>query len=119
MLLLLTFFGCDPAAQATDLCRDRRVTLDALYTRYGGSALAQEVTGGAIGNVIESADRSEFERKCILLGGGGRPTFLSDKAKAFFQEPESVAACQKVVDKETAVKKLNRELSATDQVICP
>jgi hypothetical protein len=119
MLLLLTLLGCDPAAHATDLCRDRRDLLDALYARYGGSAVANAVQGGAVGEAIGASDRAEFEKKCVLLGQGGHPTLLAEKAKAFFAQPDTVADCRRVVDLATEVATIDRDLPAANQVTCP
>lgn len=119
MLILFAFLACDPGARATDLCRDRREALDALYTRYGGSELAEGAQGGPIGNAIQGADRASFEDKCLELGRGGRPTFLGDKAKKFFAEEENVISCGLIVNIEDKVKTINRELPADAQVTCP
>lgn len=119
MLLLLTALACDPGNQATNVCRDRREALDSLYTRYGGSAVAEGAKEGVLGEAVTGIDRAQFERKCVELGRGGHPTFGAKKAKAFFAEPTTLAACQRVVDLEDKLKALNRELPADAQVTCP
>ena len=118
-MLLLLLFACDPGAQATDLCRDRRAALDALYGKYGGSDLAEGTKGGLFGDAIGEADRARFEESCVELGKGGRPKLMAQKAKDFFAAPETKAACERVVNLENKVAALNRELPAEQQVTCP
>ena len=119
MLFLLTLLACDPGAQATDLCRDRRDALDTLYARYGGSPAAEGAKGGLLGDAIGEIDRAKFDRSCVDLGRGGRPSFAAKKAKDFFAEPATKAECERVVNYEDKLKALNRELPADAQVTCP
>jgi hypothetical protein len=118
-MLMLLLLACDPAITATDLCRERRDALDALYARYGGSAVAAEAQKGVLGGVIGEADRTRFEAGCVELGGGGRPTFMAKKAKDFFAEPQTKKTCERVVDLALKLKAANRELPADAQVACP
>ena len=117
MLLILALMSCDPVEQARALCRDRRETLDELYASYGGSELAKG--DGVIGNALGGADRKSFESRCVDIGKGGHPTLLTEKAKTFFADSKTVKACQKVVDLETKVAVINRELPENEKVTCP
>ena len=117
MLLILALMSCDPVESAQKLCRARGDTLDSLYTAYGGSELAKG--DGVIGNALGGADRTSFVSKCVDIGKGGHPTILTDKAKTFFADPKTVKACQKVVDLETKVAAINRELPENEKVTCP
>lgn len=119
MLLLFTLLACDPGAQATSACRDRRETLDTLYARYGGSDVVVAAKEGILGGAIGGVDRAQFEKKCVELGRGGSPSFGAQKAKDFFAEAATKKACVRVVDLEDKVKAANRELPADDQVTCP
>ena len=118
-MLLYLLLACDPGAQATDICRDRRDALDTLYAGYGGSPAAEGAKGGLLGDAIGEIDRTKFDRSCVDLGRGGRPSFAAKKAKDFFAEPATKDACQRVVDLEDKLKALNRELPADAQVTCP
>ena len=51
-MLLFLLVACDPAVTATDRCRERRDTLDALCALSGGSALAAKAQKGVLGGVI-------------------------------------------------------------------
>jgi hypothetical protein len=115
--MLQTLMSCDPVEKAHDMCRDRRELLDGLYTTYGGAEGAKG--GGLFGNAIGGADRANFEAKCRELGAGGHPTLLTDKARTFFGEAATAKTCAKVVDLETKVAAINRELPETDRVTCP
>ncbi|MDP2316739.1 MAG: hypothetical protein Q8P41_27840 [Pseudomonadota bacterium] len=119
MLLLLTVLACDPGNQATNVCRDRRAALDALYARYGGSPAAEGTRGGVLGGAVGEIDRARIEDKCLELGRGGHPTFAAKKAKDFFADPATLATCENVVDLEDKLKAINRELPADAQVTCP
>lgn len=119
LLALLSLLACDPGNQATNVCRDRREALDSLYTRYGGSPLAEGAQTGVLADTVTGIDRNQFEKKCVELGRGGKPTFAAKKAKEFFAEPANQAVCKRVVDLDDKLKALNRELPAADQVVCP
>ncbi|MFZ5480551.1 MAG: hypothetical protein ACOZNI_27560 [Myxococcota bacterium] len=116
MLLSLLLLSCDPAEKARDLCRARRETLDELYAAYGGADVAKG--SGFVANAIGGADRATFESKCEEIGRGGKPTILTEKAKEFFGREDTVKACQKVVDIETKVGVINRELAESEKVSC-
>jgi hypothetical protein len=116
MLLTLLLLSCDPVEKARNLCRARRETLDALYTDYGG---AEGTKGsGILAGAIGGADRANFEGKCVEIGKGGKPTIFTDKAKEFFGREDTVTSCRKVVDYETKVMAINRDLPESDRVSC-
>lgn len=119
MFTLLTLLACDPGNQATNVCRDRRGAIDALYASYGGSAVAEAARTGLLGEVVTEIDLSQFEKNCVALGRGGRPMFAAKKAREFFAVPGTQAECQRVVDLDDKLKALNRELPADAQVTCP
>jgi hypothetical protein len=133
--LLIGACSGSKADELIDARRARRDMLDALYSQYGGGALAKELQTGAqseeqklaqqpaqegkdaarellktVGNAVGEVDRVAFEEQCNTLGGGGRPVILNDKAKAFFAGDEAGERCKTVAKLSMKIAALEREL---------
>jgi hypothetical protein len=116
MLIFFALLGCNPAATAADLCRERRTALDALYADYGGSEIAHG--DGLLAGAVQGVDRSRFEAMCAELGKGGKPTALGTKAKDFLAKESTARACTRVVELEAQVAEINSGLPEAKRVTC-
>lgn len=125
--------GC-PSKQdkLVSLRTEKRATLDALFAEFGGGELAAQskqkageqakpddgfgkALVQALGNAVGEADRLVFEDHCQTLGGGERPTILTDKAKAYFGREDVQKKCRKVAALALEVSALERELGVPPQ----
>jgi hypothetical protein len=136
--VVVALSGCQGSKedQLVDAKRDRRAIVDALYTEYGGGALASEMkkdtddaatkiaadpqTDGKqsalelmklVGNAASEVDRAAFEVQCTQLGSGDRPVVLNDKAKAFFAQGSVEKKCAEVAKLERTIERLEREIA--------
>lgn len=122
LLLWAGLPGCkSPEEKLVDLRTQLRDDEDALYQLYGGSELAASVEGAArsaggggimeaAANLARDADRLAFMADCTLLGSGGRPKALSDKARAFFAQPVAKDGCRTLVQLSADIAALERSL---------
>lgn len=123
--LLLAASCASPQDQLRARKQELRALEEQLFQTYGGSQLAQQIDGASreaakkddvgglaqmIGNFAKDLDRDVFLQDCQRLGQGERLNLLTDKAKAFFAKPETLASCNRMVD-------LQREVDALEQKV--
>jgi hypothetical protein len=126
-----------PEEKLVDRRRDLRDALDRLYSEYGGSDLAREVSGanggtagaggraederarvpakgsgGVVGRLVQELDRSHFEESCLAIGRGERSFVLSDRLDAFLKEADHSRACRDAARIQSDVSALEREVQA-------
>ena len=68
--------------------------------------------GGYIGEAVRTADRELFEAYCLDLGGGRRPTVTTERARDFFQQSTTRAACTEIAALAAEVGALETEAAA-------
>lgn len=111
--------GCRSDSETlVDLRTDLRTTLDALYSAYGGGALAAQANGegqeperpdvarATAARLVGELDRSYFEGFCLARGRGERPFSLSGKLDAFMKETANEKACRDAARLEARIAEL-------------
>ncbi len=101
-----------------------RTRIDALYAEYGATQApppgappreaSREGTfdaGEYIGNAVRTADRELFVATCIELGSGGRPSVYTERARDYFAQSTTKAACAEVAALTEQVRTLEAELA--------
>ena len=132
-LALLAQLTCSCTSPEEELVEARSTLLrskDEMYRRYGGSDVARGIetefkkTGEGAGsssigdqlseivrNAAKETDRSFFEEACDTLGHGQHPALLTDKARSFFEKPETQEACRRIVTLKDEIARLESALA--------
>lgn len=139
MLFMLHLFACDtinaqlktPEEQLIDLRFEQKSALDTLYSEYGGGTLAQSVNNStneaaqeanestnkllkALKNTVTSTDRASFDSNCLALGQGKNLPLITDKAKEFFEKPETLSVCKASALRHLEIQKLELQVQTSD-----
>ena len=135
MFALLSLLACDtitsqlksPEEQLIDLRFEQKQELELLYSTYGGGSLnnllkenvsaAQDdndpkVQGflNNIKNSIQSTDKNVFIEHCLQIGEGQSVSFVTDKAKVFFEQPSTIDTCKSAALRQIRIQQIETSL---------
>jgi hypothetical protein len=138
-----------PQERLHDARRALREQEDALFAQYGGSDVAAAIALGArhiaasaetaagtsaggasadplsalvgqvIGNGAKEMDREMFSRDCRAFGRGERVPLFTDKARAFFSRPDTLAACTQMATLVSTIARWEAELGVAPHAMQP
>jgi hypothetical protein len=105
-----------------DLRNELRTKLDALYSAYGGGALAEKTRSDAeereadegsatAARVVGELDRTWFEGYCLARGRGERPFNLSGKLEVFMSDRANEEACRDAAKLQLRIAELEGKLA--------
>ena len=136
-LLSFIFIACDtiesqlksPKERLIDLRFEQKAAMDALYTEYGGGALMDNLNKNsnsvtdenakgflsALKTTVASTDRATFEAGCLDLGQGKNVPFFTEKAKTFFEKPETLSACKANALRHLEIQKLELQVQVPSE----
>ncbi len=133
----LSLLACDtinsqfksPEELLIDVRFEQKESLEQLYSSYGGGSIAnnliKEDTSASksnkdpniqgflnnIKNTIQSTDREVFVEHCLQIGQGQSVSFVTDKAKDFFELPNTINTCKSAALRQIKITKLEQTLS--------
>ena len=135
MLNLLFIVACDtitsqlksPEEQLIDLRFEQKQSLEQLYTNYGGGSLnnllkdnvsaaqndSDPKVNSFLNNIkttIQSTDKEVFSEHCLQIGQGHSVSFVTDKAKLFFEEQTTVSTCKEAALRQIRIQQLESSL---------
>lgn len=90
--LYATYGGSQFSAALEEVASEAKAAAPEEVAKAADDALAKAFMEGMAGAASE-ADRATFESRCLSIGRGEKPVFLTKNGRTFFARPEVITTC--------------------------